>query len=373
MNCRIENLTYAWMLCHLKGVGSVSYKKYLDNWFSAKQIWLLPTDQKKKIIPLYNFCMRNSVNEKRSYKNKAKSAITLHQKANVQIFSYAEEGYPKPLLMLPDAPSLLFAKNMISLKNRLVIGIVGTRRATAYGKVLTEQLIKKLHVYNPIIVSGLADGIDKLAHKTACNYNLSSIAVVAGGVDNIYPSSNHGLAKTILQKGGSLLSENPLQTDNFPYLFPLRNRIIAGLIDFLIITEAGEKSGALITARYAFHYQRPIFSPTKFTDKVSFAGNYKLIKSQKASPLSYLFFYLSRTKGIPKKINCKSMTFIQKKIVDSLQDAPIQGISLGELVKKIQLPTNNFAHILLQMVLKKQLIKHKNRYFLSSSFNFSNE
>ncbi|MDQ6608283.1 MAG: DNA-processing protein DprA, partial [Bacteroidota bacterium] len=163
-----------------------------------------------------------------------------------------------------------------------IIAIVGTRSNTDYGKVITEKLVKDLVGQNIVVVSGLAFGIDAIAHKAALKNKVKTIGVVGHGLDKIYPSQHAPLAKEMIEEGGGVLSEFFSGTKPDKHNFPLRNRIVAGISDATIIVESSEKGGSMITAKLADGYNRDVFAvPGRTTDKASAGCNY-LIKYNKA-------------------------------------------------------------------------------------------
>ena len=194
---------------------------------------------------------------------------------------YADIKYPIRLKQCEDAPLNLFYKGNIDWENDKFISIVGTRKATNFGKSFTDKLVKDLAVYNPVIVSGLAHGIDGAAHKAALKYGLKTIAVFAHGLDRVYPAAHANLAQTITTNG-CLLSDYLSGTTPLPQNFASRNRIVAGLSDATIVVESAAKGGSLITADIANSYNREVFAvPGNPSEKNAKGCNY-LIKSQQA-------------------------------------------------------------------------------------------
>jgi DNA processing protein len=192
-----------------------------------------------------------------------------------------EPEYPKKLLHCPDAPLLLFFKSTTSFPAERMIGIVGTRHNTAYGRHVTETLVKELYPFNVTIVSGLAYGIDAIAHKCALASNMKTIAVMAHGLDMIYPPEHAKLAREITMQGG-LLTEFTTGTDPDRHNFPSRNRIVAGLCDATVVIETGVKGGSMITADLANGYNRDVFAiPGRIDDDKSIGCN-ELIRTNKA-------------------------------------------------------------------------------------------
>lgn len=189
----------------------------------------------------------------------------------IQTITPAHGAYPAMLAQISDPPKLLYVRGDAELANTMpFVAVVGTRRCTPYGKRATVHIVRELARAGVGIVSGMALGIDTWAHQTALEENGKTIAVLGSAVDDasLYPRANVRLGKTILQKGGAILSEYKTGDPAFPANFPARNRIIAGISKMTIVIEAPYKSGALITARCALDYNRevgavpgPLFNP----------------------------------------------------------------------------------------------------------------
>ncbi|OGK15951.1 DNA protecting protein DprA [Candidatus Roizmanbacteria bacterium RIFCSPHIGHO2_01_FULL_39_12b] len=171
--------------------------------------------------------------------------------------------FPPQLSICPDCPIGLFVKGNVSLltQNKLFIAIVGTRHPTPYGKMLTTSFIDDFPSDRTVVVSGMALGIDGLAHFEALKNKIPTIAVLACGVDRPYPSSHRSLYEKIITSGGAIVSEMPPGTELFPSSFLERNRIVAGLSSAVIVIEGSSRSGTLSTARWAAEYDRPVFAP----------------------------------------------------------------------------------------------------------------
>lgn len=186
--------------------------------------------------------------------------IIKYEKLNIDIISCFDEIYPKLLKEIYSPPLILFARGNIELlKNKNLLSVVGTRKYSEYGKNIIKNMMGPVSNQNITIVSGLAIGIDSLAHIEALKEKGSTIAILGSAIDRIYPSSNLNLAKQI-EKEGLILSELPIGTKFTKENFPKRNRIIAGLSRATLIIEAGEKSGALITANFAINENRDVLA-----------------------------------------------------------------------------------------------------------------
>lgn len=203
------------------------------------------------------------------------------ERAGVRLLTWDDEGYPKLLRQVDDAPPVLYVKGQLSVADEWAIAVVGTRRATSYGREAAHQFAAGLARNNITVVSGLARGIDSEAHKAALDAGGRTIAVLGCGVDIVYPPENRALAEAIA-RAGALVSEYPLGTRPDAQNFPPRNRIISGLSLGSLIVEGDENSGAMITARFALEQNREVFAiPGNVTYRNS-AGANKLIRDGEA-------------------------------------------------------------------------------------------
>ena len=181
------------------------------------------------------------------------------EKENIKIITFRSEAYPKLLLQISDYPIVLYCKGDLTLLNSDCLAVVGTRRATKYGKEVTKKLTSEIAYSGITIVSGLAEGVDKVAHESALEIGGKTIAVLPCGFDNIYPKSNIPLSEKIAEKGLLISEYKPKEKCN-SFHFPVRNRIIAGISKATLVTEAPAKSGALITANFAIDFSRELFA-----------------------------------------------------------------------------------------------------------------
>lgn len=214
---------------------------------------------------------------------RAEQEIEFILKNNIQHLYYTDKNYPFRLKECPDAPLILFAKCAQNLNDAKFVGIVGTRNATDYGKEICYTLATALAtIPNLVIVSGLAYGIDICAHKSALDFKIPTVGVVAHGLDVIYPSAHRSVAVRMLEQGG-IVTEYLSKTKPDRQNFVQRNRIIAGMSDALIVVESAQKGGALITAELANDYNRDVFAfPGRINDQWSKGCN-ALIKNNRAS------------------------------------------------------------------------------------------
>ena len=270
---------YQIALSLIEGVGDVIGKKLLAFTGSAKAVFFAKRKDLEKIDGIGQVLIKAILSA--DVLAGAEQELKWMEKEGVNHLFYGDKKYPNRLKQCEDAPLNLFYKGDIDWNNEKFICIVGTRKASNFGRQFTNDLVKELVPYNPIIVSGLAHGIDVAAHKAALQYGLQTIAVFAHGLDRVYPAAHANLAKTIAANG-CLLSDYLSGTIPLPQNFASRNRIVAGLSDATIVIESAAKGGSLITADIANSYNREVFAvPGKPIEKNAKGCNY-LIKSQQA-------------------------------------------------------------------------------------------
>jgi len=277
---------------------------------------------------LYNQMLDSDKNILDSYIN------NLNQK-NITCITIKSESYPNKLKNLDENPLLLFCKGDISLLKTKSVAIVGTRLPTAYGRFVTEKFSKTLVEHNLTIISGLASGVDKIAHEQALKSVGKTIAVLGGGFDNMYPSMNTNLANEIAEKG-LLISEYRPNVFPTSYTFPFRNRIIAGLSDGVLITEAGEKSGALHTKNYALEYGRELFVTPGNINNLKCIGTNRIIKSMQGACVTEpedILIKLGINAEIKKKVVTVQTNMTEKLILTELEDGEKSLENLQEITK----------------------------------------
>lgn len=213
--------------------------------------------------------------------SRAEEELAFIEKYKIETLIYGTEKYPKRLLNCYDAPTLLYYRGNADLNTAKTVSIVGTRNNTDYGKLVTEKLIDEFANHDILIISGLAYGVDSIAHKLAMKSNLKTVGVLAHSLDRIYPSTHTSMAKEMVEQGG-LLSEFISGTKPDKQNFPKRNRIVAGMSDCVIVIETSVKGGSMITAELANSYNKDVFAiPGKINDSKSEGCNF-LIKTNKA-------------------------------------------------------------------------------------------
>ena len=218
--------------------------------------------------------------------SKVEDEIKFIEKYKIKPLFLTDTAYPKRLLNCYDSPTLLYYRGEADLNAEKIVAIIGTRKNTDYAKQVAEKLVKELAAQNITVVSGLAFGVDAIAHKSAVKNGLPTVGVLAHGLDQIYPAEHAGLAKDMLKHNGGLLTEFRSKSKPDKHNFPTRNRIVAGMTDATIVIETEIKGGSMITAELANSYNKDVFAfPGKVTDTKSTGCNY-LIKNNKAMLLS---------------------------------------------------------------------------------------
>lgn len=263
------------------GLGNTSIRKLIEL-FPDEDIFALPKNQLKETFGTHQEILNCLLNK--SAFARAEEELRFCEKNHIRPLFFTDPDYPARLNSdeTDDCPALLYCLGAASLNPERSVAVVGTRRATAIGRDNTDCLVRELGPYSPLIVSGLAYGIDTAAHTAALDHGLPTVAVLGHGLDRIYPASNRPLAKRILENGGALVTEYPSGTAINPRLFPARNRIIAALSDATVVIEASEKGGALITAAIAASYHREVFAvPGRLADTYS-KGTNNMIATNRA-------------------------------------------------------------------------------------------
>ena len=266
-------------LSFVKDVGPITGRALLARFGSAENIFKANTKELKSVEGMGD--VRAAAFKEKEVFIKAEQELNFCKKENISIITLKETNYPKRFLNCEDAPLLLYQKGDADLNVAKVVSIIGTRKNTDYGERCCEQLLTDLKDTKEIlIVSGLALGIDTIAHKHSIRNSLPTVGVLGHSLDSIYPASNKSLAKEMTEKGGGLLTEFPSGTKPDKQNFPVRNRIVAGMSDVTVVVESDRKGGAMITAYIAQSYGREIAAfPGRIFDSKSDGPNHLILKN----------------------------------------------------------------------------------------------
>lgn len=274
------DLLYQIALTLIPQVGPVCARQLIDYFGEARKVFQTSPDRLRHIEGLGEV----RIQAIRSFRNMqlAEAELKFIEQNKITPLFIRHPDYPRRLLNCADAPILLYKKGDAALNNSRAVAIIGTRLNTSYGKQLTEQFVNDLAAENVLVVSGLAFGVDALAHRAAVRNSLQTVGVLAHGLNQLYPPQHKSLATEILETGGALLTEFISHTQPDRHNFPARNRIVAGMVDAVIVVETGDRGGSLITAELANGYNRDVFAfPGRINDLKS-AGCNELIRQNKA-------------------------------------------------------------------------------------------
>lgn len=351
-------MTDAWIaLNSVKGLGPVRIKQLLDIYRTPEAVFKESPSRLASSGVIPELCALQLGDA--SLFDEAAKEIQAAQAAGVRILTLADSEYPQYLREIFAPPPVLFTKGDISVFNRHAVAIVGTRNPTSYGRTVALSMSRELVEQGFAIISGVALGIDTIAHEACIEKGGKTIGVLGCGIDRVYPSSNKKLYDAIAASG-ALVSEFPIGTSPEAFNFPRRNRIISGLSAGTLVIEAGEKSGSLITAHYALQQGRNLYAvPGPITSAQS-NGTFTLIRDG-AEPVRCGKDIAESLKVI---VNPQVMTFtscptpklplallsdMERIAFDTLSDTPIR---IDELAERCSLTITNLFDTLLNLELK---------------------
>jgi DNA processing protein len=319
-----EELYYQVALTMIPDLGPVRTRLLIDHFGAASAVFKAKKKELALVEGIGEWCA--GLVKKWDRFNEVEEEIFFIEKHHIQSLFITAKDYPQRLLHCYDPPALLYYRGCADLNNSRIISIIGTRNHTEYGKQVTEQFIALLEAEQVVVVSGLAFGIDSIAHRASLQHKIPTIGVLGHGLDTIYPSQNKTLAKEMLLQGG-LLTEFRKDTKPDKHNFPKRNRIVAGMADATIVIETASKGGSMITAELAYNYNRDVFAiPGKITDHKS-SGCLQLIKQNKAVLLTGADQLLETMGWVEQKKHIKKqkelfieLTADEKIIVNLLQE-----------------------------------------------------
>jgi len=276
-----KDLVYKIALTQIPGIGSVLAKNLIGYCGGVSQIFEKNSSFLQK-APGIGKIIANNIKSFNDF-SAAEAEVAFVKKNNIKPVFFLDKDYPVRLRNIPDCPIILYTRGTENLSPEKCIAIVGTRKMTEYGKQFVNKLIEDLIPYNVTVVSGLAYGVDVWAHKQCLKYGVDTFGEVAHGMDRIYPAIHSNIASEMISKNGAILTEFTSGTKPERENFPMRNRIVAGLVDAVIVVESAAKGGSLITAELANQYNRDVLAvPGNIGEKYSAGCNY-LIKNHKAN------------------------------------------------------------------------------------------
>jgi DNA processing protein len=349
-----DELFYQIALTLVPGIGPRLAKHIISHCFKAKAIF---NEKIKNLIQIegisYNLAKRIN-----GFKNfiQAEKEVKFIQKHSISTRFYQDEDYPFRLKFCNDAPILLFGKGNIEWNPKRSLSIVGTRRASSYGKAQCNSIIQDLKNSKISIISGMAYGIDICAHRAAVQHSISTVAVVAHGLDRLYPAVHRNTLVEMMENGG-VITEFCSGTKPDRENFPKRNRIIAGLSDATLVIESGAKGGSMITAEIAASYNRDVFAvPGNNGSPLSEGCNY-LIHCQKAGLIRHAADILKVMNWVDKKKPTTRQTSLfvdleeeEKSLVRILHNSGTS--TIDDISLQMQIPVSTTSVLLLNLEFK---------------------
>lgn len=345
------DLLYQIGITLIPGIGDISGKKLIAYCGSPEAVFKEKKSALKKIPGIGEVTVNSITNH--SVFRRAEEEIVFIEKNNIKTLFYTQPEYPARLLNCEDGPLLLFYKGSSELNKSRVVAIVGTRRATNYGRGRCEEIVRCLEGMDVIIVSGLAYGIDSCAHRIAVDLGIETTGVLGHELDRLYPAQNRKLSESMLEHGG-LLTEFRSGTNPDRENFPKRNRIVAGMSDAIVVIESDRKGGALITAELGNSYNRDVFAvPGRIGDDTSRGCNF-FIKTNRAAlvesgkDIAYIMGWDVK----PKKKKIQQEMFVKMNDTEKLLFEMIskyKEISIDQLVLKSNISSSKVAASLLNL------------------------
>lgn len=346
-------------------VGNVTFRRLLER-FDTPERALKASESELVQVKGLNAAVVASITG-HDYRAFAESECGKVEKAGVRVVNFLSGEYPKILLEIPDPPPFLYVKG--SLEGiEPALAIVGSRRASSYGRLTTTRLAGELAENGVTVVSGMARGVDTAAHRGALNSGGRSVGVLGCGIDVVYPPENEGLFSEMASKG-ALVSEFPMGTPPLAENFPRRNRIISGISRGVLVVEAAEKSGSLITAEYALEQGREVFAVPGNINFSSSRGSNRLIKqgAKLVETVEDILEELPRRKagtaGTAATTPCFSLTPQEATLYTLLAGSPLH---IDDIITKSGLTVSDVSAILLRLELKGAIMQLSGKIFAIS-------
>jgi len=347
----LPKLAYEVALSKIKGLGPIMGRQLVAHCGDMSAVWQASEQALRKIPDVSESVIKEILSSQPE--DLALPDLEFCEKEGVQITTYLDDNYPARFKHIPDAPLLYFSRGEWDEQHKRTVAIVGTRKPSPYGVQICEQLVEDLIPYDVQIISGMAYGIDSIAHKMSNQNKIPNIAVMGTGMDVIYPAAHRGLYNEI-QKNGAIITEYPINMRTDWENFPRRNRLIAGLADVIIVVQSAKKGGSLITADFGNQYYKDVFAiPGRINDAASEGCN-GLIKQSKAhlyQSIEDIAYIMNWTPGDTKKDKQASL-FVElseqeQQIVDLLRTKEEVGVDW--LHHQAKIPLSELASLLLNL------------------------
>ncbi len=364
-----NELLYSIALTMVPGIGPVQAKQLLQQ-YTPEEVFKAKKKQLEKIEGIGEIRANNILGF--SAFAEAEEEMAFIEKYKITPLTITDKNYPNRLLNCYDPPTLLYHKGSTDFNAAKVLAIIGSRKHTEYGKNETEKIISELKDKDILIISGLAYGIDAIAHKTALQNSHPTAGVLAHGLSQLYPVQHTALAKEMIAHQGGLLTEFRSQTKPDKHNFPIRNRVVAGLADAVLVVETAIKGGSMITAELASGYNREVFAlPGKATDRKSAGCNY-LIKNNKAvliesaeDLLQTMNWDSEKKKSIVAQQQLFSLLSEDEKLIVTLLHESGK-LSIDELRQKTGFPGSDMAAAILNLELQGVILSLPGKIYIVS-------
>jgi DNA processing protein len=348
------DLLYKIALIKIPGIGAVTARNLVSYCGGAKEVF---ESKKKELLKIPNIgAITADLIIQQKVLEEAEKEVEYMEKNGIKSFFYADKDFPQRLKHHNDCPFLLFYKGNADLNHPRIVGIIGTREATPHGKATCEEIVEDLKPYGVNTISGLAYGIDVVAHRKSVAVDIPTIGVMANGMNKLYPADHASIAMKMVECGG-ILTEHTSNTMAKAEHFPMRNRIVAGMCDALIVVETAAKGGSMITADLAFGYNKDVFAvPGRLRDKYSEGCN-NLIKTERARLVESAkdVAYIMRWEEMDARKVIQHQLFIELTPPEELLVSIIRGsenIAIDEISYRSKMPPSELAALLLSLEFK---------------------
>ncbi len=349
----MNDLLYQIAITKIPLVGPVTAKNLIAYCGGVKEVFTASAKDLKSIPGIGLKLAENILQQK--VLEAAAAEIEFLKKYKIQALFYLNDDYPHRLKHYADCPVMLYYSGEANLNQKRIIGIVGTRRPNSYGLNACEEIVSGLREYDPLIISGLAYGIDITAHKRCLEEGIPTIGILGHGLSRIYPHQHQQVARKMVQNGG-LLTEYTSDLGPEREHFPMRNRIIAGLCDALIVVQTARKGGSMISAEIANGYHKEVFAlPGRVTDTYSQGCNH-LIKSHKATliesaeDVAYAMCWNRVEQATGSRKAIAPLSDSEQSVFSILQSQ--ENASIDDLTFQSKMTSNHMAAILLSLEFK---------------------
>jgi len=341
-------------LSFLVDIGPVTARNLVSYCGSAQAVFEETTQRLLKIPGVGKH--RAAFNDRSKALKRAESELKHLEKNNLNAHFYLDESYAERLKVYPDSPIILYTTEGVEFNHPRTLAIVGTRKPTDYGRMKCEQIVQELRKYDIAIVSGLAYGVDVIAHKTSVANGIPTIGVLGNGLPNVYPSTHNSIAKKMQSMGGGLVTQFSSEEKPDREHFPMRNKTVAYMTDATLVIESKASGGSMITANFAFHNHKDLFAlPGRTIDTFSEGCN-KLIKANLAQMVTCgedivksMLWDIEKPKARQAEL-FHDLSDEESKIINSIQASP--EIHVDKLAKEVGMNNAQLAAALLQLELK---------------------